>query len=46
MTTENIILHEDRAVSLTAYIQDVDGEFSFAKRISSQTPSPREYPIG
>ena len=32
MTAEKIILNEERNVSLTAYIQEVDGEFGFAKR--------------
>ena len=32
MTTEKIILNEERNVSLTAYIQEVDGEFGFSKR--------------
>ncbi len=32
MKSEVIVLHEDRDVTLTAYIQDVDGEFGFTKR--------------
>lgn len=32
MNCEKIILNEQRNVSLTAYIQEVDGEFGFAKR--------------
>lgn len=32
MTTEKIILHGERDVSLTAYIQDAEGEFGYAKR--------------
>ncbi len=32
MKAETIVLHEERNVTLTAYIQDVEGEFGFAKR--------------
>ena len=32
MKAEKIVLNEEREVSLTAYIQEVDGEFGFAKR--------------
>lgn len=32
MRSEKIIMNEERNVSLTCYIQDVGGEFSFAKR--------------
>lgn len=32
MKAETILLNEERDVSLTAYIQDVEGEFGFAKR--------------
>ncbi len=32
MKAETIILNQDRNVTLTAYLQDVDGEFGFGKR--------------
>lgn len=32
MTIEKIILNEERNVTLTAYLQEVDGEFGFSKR--------------
>lgn len=32
MKAETIVLHEERNVTLTAYIQDAEGEFGFAKR--------------
>ena len=32
MKAEKIILNKERDVSLTAYLQDVEGEFGFAKR--------------
>ena len=32
MKTETVILSKERSVSLTAYIQDTDGEFGFQKR--------------
>ncbi len=32
MKAQEIILNEERDVSLTAYLQDADGEFGFAKR--------------
>ena len=32
MTAQKIILNETRNVSLTAYLQEVDGEFGFSKR--------------
>lgn len=32
MTTEKILLNEERNVTLTAYIQECDGEFGFSKR--------------
>ena len=32
MTAEKIVLNQEREVSLTAYIQEVDGEFGFSKR--------------
>ena len=32
MKSETIILNDERAVTLTAYIQEVDGEFGFSKR--------------
>ena len=32
MTAEKLILNEERNVTLTAYLQEVDGEFGFSKR--------------
>ena len=32
MKTQEIILHENRNVTLTAYIQETDGEFGFSRR--------------
>ena len=32
MNTVKIVLNADRDVSLTAYIQEVEGEFGFTKR--------------
>ena len=32
MTAEKIVLNEERNVSLTAYVQETDGEFGFSKR--------------
>ena len=32
MKMETIVLHEGRDVTLTAYIQDVEGEFGFMRR--------------
>ena len=32
MKAETIILNEERNVTLTAYLQEVDGEFGFSKR--------------
>ena len=32
MKTETIVLNEERNVTLTAYIQETEGEFGFSKR--------------
>ena len=32
MKAEKIILNEERNVTLTAYLQETDGEFGFSKR--------------
>ena len=31
MKTQEMVLHESRNVTLTAYVQEVDGEFGFSK---------------